>query len=78
MIARSCLSKGVTIKDLKKHSKYKELLIEANKREFNISYLEKPKSLEGKSEWVEVILPSSHSKISSSFFPVELDTQREA
>lgn len=77
MVARSCLSKGLSVKDLKKHSKYKELMIEAAKREFHVNYLESPNISRGKAEWVEVVLPSPHSRISPSFFPVELDTQRE-
>ena len=73
MVARSWRAKGHTVKTLMKNSNWKELEREAHKRRFHISYLDTPTTLNGRTEWVEIHIPSPRSRIAAAFFPADLD-----
>jgi hypothetical protein len=77
MIARAWLGKGHGIAKVQGNSNYIELNAEAKKRGFHILLKTQPYVLNGKSEWAEVIIPNPHSRISTNFFPSELEGRQE-
>jgi hypothetical protein len=58
-----------------KSSHYNDLIYEAKKRNFIITILITPTTLNGKTEYAEISIPTPSSKIKAGFFPTELDSR---
>lgn len=73
-LVRNWIDKGNKSK-VSNNPHYKNLTNEARKRKFSITVLEKPTKVKGKEEYVEIIVPSSMSKISSNFITTDWDSR---
>lgn len=74
MVARNCHSSNY-LGEMARDSTYKNLIAEARHRKIHIIILKDPIIVNGRKEYVEVIIPSDRSGIATGFFPTDFDNR---
>jgi hypothetical protein len=74
MVARNCHSSNY-LGEMARDTTFKNLIAEARNRKIYISILKDPIIVNGRKEYVEVLIPTHRSGIATGFFPPDIESR---